>query len=64
MQTSLRDKTLELVNNYQGTLIELGHRTGVKPKWLWDFKNGVHRKPDVCIVETLYVFLSGKKLEL
>ena len=57
-------KTMELVNDYEGSLPELYKATDISFYWLRKFKNGEFANPSVNRVQWLYEFLSGKQLDL
>jgi hypothetical protein len=62
MQTTLRDKTLELVRDRPRRLTykELEKQTGLPYLWIQHFAQERYHDPSVNRVETLYTFLSGR----
>ena len=66
MQTSLRDKTLELLLNRPFTkkYKDIEAETGLPEGWLKSFAAGYSKTPSVNRIETLYTYLSGKVLAL
>lgn len=66
MNTSLRDKTLELLLNRPFTkkYKDIESDTGLPEGWLKSFAKGQSTSPSVNRIETLYTYLSGKALKL
>lgn len=62
MQTTLRDKTLELVHNRPRHLTykKIEKETGLSHLWLSHFAQQRFDEPGVNRVETLYTYLSGR----
>lgn len=62
MQTTLRDKTLELVHNRPRPLTykEIEKQTGLPHLWISHFAQERFEDPGVNRVETLYTFLTGR----
>ncbi len=63
-RNTLITKTMELVNEYEGSLPELYKATDISFYWLRKFKAGEFANPSVNRVQWLYEYLSGKKLDL
>lgn len=63
-RSKLKEKTLELLRNRNRTLTldEISNQTKIGKDWLKDFSANTMENPGVCIVETLYTFLSDKPL--
>lgn len=61
---SLLRKVRELLNETQIPALEIFRHTGVAPNQQWAIKRAGTKNPSVNTIETLYVFLSGKELEL
>lgn len=57
-------KVRELLETTTIPTLEIYKATGVAPNQQWAIKKGRTRNPNVNTVETLYVFLTGKELEL
>lgn len=57
-------KVRELLETTTIPTLEIYKATGVAPNQQWAIKRGRTRSPNVNTIETLYVFLSGKELEL
>lgn len=57
-------KVRDLLETTTIPTLEIYKATGVAPNQQWAIKRGRTRNPNVNIIETLYVFLSGKELEL
>jgi len=65
MQSKLYDTVLDLVSNRDGkTLKEVADETGVGYHWLCSFAAKRIPNPSVRAMETLYVYFTGKALEL
>lgn len=66
LSSDLRDRTLILLRNRPPitTLQKIADETGLTKRWLENFLNSVVDDPGSSKVETLYVFLTGKPLEL
>lgn len=62
--SKLKQKTFELLHNRNRklTLDEISNQTKISKDWLKDFSADKITNPGVCIVETLYTFLSDKPL--
>lgn len=65
-QTKLRDKTLNLLNDYlvKVKLKAVAKDTGLELRWLAMFKNGDIKNPSVNRIETLYEYLTKSKLKV
>lgn len=57
-------KVRDLLETTTIPTLEIYKATGVAPNQQWAIKRGRTRNPNVNTIETLYVFLSGKELEL
>lgn len=57
-------KVRDLLETTTIPTLEIYKATGVAPNQQWAIKRGRTRNPNVNTIETLYVFLSGKDLEL
>lgn len=57
-------KVRELLETTTIPTLEIYKATGVAPNQQWAIKRGRTRNPNVNTIEALYVFLSGKELEL
>lgn len=66
LSTELRDRTFILLRNRSPalTLQKIADETGLTKRWLENFLNEIVDDPSASRVETLYVFLTGKPLEL
>ena len=66
MDTSLRDRTLELLRdrNKLVTFRTIQNETKIKEDWLAKFSQGLIDNPSVNKIQTLYNYLSGHKLDL
>lgn len=57
-------KVRDLLETTTIPTLEIYKATGVAPNQQWAIKRGRTRNPNVNTIETLYVFLSGRELEL
>lgn len=64
LSTTLRDETRRLLRDRPRrlSLRVIAQDTGLNLRWLQDFSTGVSDHPSVVYVQTLYEYLSGKKL--
>jgi hypothetical protein len=64
--SKLRDVTLQLLNSRRRTLTltKIAEETGLGVGFISTFSTGKTPNPGVCSVETLYEYLSGKKLDV
>lgn len=61
---ALLRKVRELLEHTTIPTLEIYKATGVMPNQQWAIKRGGTKNPSVNTVEALYVFLTGKQLEL
>lgn len=54
----------DLLETSQTPALEIYKATGIAPNQQWAIKSGKTKAPSVNAVEVLYVFLSGRQLEL
>ena len=66
VKMNLYEKTLKLIRNCPRniTYADIGHNTGLSIHWIEKFGQGKIKNPSVQKVQTLYEFLTGKKLEI
>mgnify|MGYP001603848455 CR=1 FL=1 len=65
MNTSLHDKTLDLLQNrsVQLTLKQISEDTGITENWLSRYNQDQVKNPSVNLVQTLYEYLTNSKLK-
>lgn len=66
-RSKLHSRTLELLRDHPGTILEVAEATGLNYHWLVSFRRtgaGEGGDPGVSRVEKLYVYLSGKELDV
>ncbi len=61
---ALLRKVRELLEQTTVPALDIYKATGIAPNQQWAFKSGKTKDPSVNSIEALYVFLSGKPLEL
>ena len=66
ISTSLRDKTLDLIQNrsVKLTFLVMSAETGIGERWMRMFSKDQIPNPGVNTIQTLYEYLSKKKLEV
>lgn len=64
MEGALLRKVRELLEQTTVPALDIYKATGIAPNQQWAFKSGKTKDPSVNSIEALYVFLSGKPLEL
>ena len=65
MQSKLLDSALDMVRSSDEPLSHIARGAGVPYHWLYSVVNTDRvRSPNVIYVEALYVYLSGKPLDL
>ena len=65
-ELKLKNRTLELFRSLPRNVknVDISEATGLKPSWITDFTKGRVKSPNVDYVETLYIFLSKKSLDI
>lgn len=61
---ALLRRVRELLSKTDVPALEIYKATGIAPNQQWALKSGATKDPSVNSIETLYVFLTGKPLEL
>lgn len=61
---ALLRRTRELLDAAEQPALDIYKATGIAPNQQWAIKTGKTKAPSVNAVEALYVFLSGRALEL
>lgn len=61
---ALLRRTRELLDATETAALDIYKATGIAPNQQWAIKTGKTKSPSVNAVEVLYVFLSGRALEL
>lgn len=61
---SLLRRVRELLDTTETPALEIYKATGIAPNQQWAIKSGKTKGPSVNAIEALYVFLTGRPLEL
>ena len=64
LQGSLMIKTRELLTEHVKSMPEISNATGINFYWLAKFYQGAIGNPGVNTIQTLYEYLSNKKLKV